>query len=266
MAKNNGIALRPSYWASVSGGKDSLYMLYLIMQHPERWPLDGVVHYELENDFPFIKDVVARMREICEKAGVQFYSFTPEKTWMDLYETYGYPHIKKRWCNNCYKLGGGERKLKAFLREQGKYLVSYIGFCADETKRFRFELNDRGQKVTQIYPLAEAGISEDYIWRWARTEPVFNEYYVYNKRCGCICCPLSSYQNLAYAEQFYPDVYEFYMNLAEEDEQRTAALKGIEPRKVMNFKENLTVQEVRERVKLRLPLKPLPCEEDIKNT
>lgn len=27
----NDIVLRPSYWASVSGGKDSLYMLMLIL-------------------------------------------------------------------------------------------------------------------------------------------------------------------------------------------------------------------------------------------
>ena len=31
----NNIVLRPSYWASVSGGKDSLYMLKLILEHPD---------------------------------------------------------------------------------------------------------------------------------------------------------------------------------------------------------------------------------------
>ena len=29
------IALRPSYWASVSGGKDSLYMLNYILHNPK---------------------------------------------------------------------------------------------------------------------------------------------------------------------------------------------------------------------------------------
>ena len=38
------IALRPSYWASVSGGKDSLYMLNYILHNLDRYPLDGVVH------------------------------------------------------------------------------------------------------------------------------------------------------------------------------------------------------------------------------
>lgn len=47
------IALRPSYWASVSGGKDSLYMLNYILHNLDRYPLDGVVHFELEIGRPF---------------------------------------------------------------------------------------------------------------------------------------------------------------------------------------------------------------------
>ena len=55
--KNNGneIALKPTYWASVSGGKDSLYMLYYILNHLDKYPLDGVCHFELEIDYPFLK-------------------------------------------------------------------------------------------------------------------------------------------------------------------------------------------------------------------
>lgn len=32
----NAVSLRPTYWASVSGGKDSLYMLKLIFEHRNR--------------------------------------------------------------------------------------------------------------------------------------------------------------------------------------------------------------------------------------
>ena len=55
------IALRPSYWASVSGGKDSLYMLNYILHNLDRYPLNGVVHFELEIDYPFIHDVIDYM-------------------------------------------------------------------------------------------------------------------------------------------------------------------------------------------------------------
>lgn len=38
----NDIILQPTYWASVSGGKDSLYMLNLILNNPQKYPLHGV--------------------------------------------------------------------------------------------------------------------------------------------------------------------------------------------------------------------------------
>lgn len=66
--KQNEIALRPAYWASVSGGKDSLYMLNYIMQNLDRYPLDGVVHFELEIDYPFINNVVDWMESACKNA------------------------------------------------------------------------------------------------------------------------------------------------------------------------------------------------------
>ena len=57
----NEIVLKPSHWASVSGGKDSLYMLLYILLNLDKYPLDGVVHFELEIDFPFIKNVIDYM-------------------------------------------------------------------------------------------------------------------------------------------------------------------------------------------------------------
>ena len=60
----NEIALKPTYWASVSGGKDSLYMLYYILNHLDKYPLTGVVHFELEIDYPFIKNVENKLKEL----------------------------------------------------------------------------------------------------------------------------------------------------------------------------------------------------------
>lgn len=79
--KQNEIALRPAYWASVSGGKDSLYMLNYIMQNLDRYPLDGVVHFELEIDYPFINNVVDWMESACKKCGIRFERIKPRKTW-----------------------------------------------------------------------------------------------------------------------------------------------------------------------------------------
>ena len=56
--------------------------------------------------------------------------------------------------------------------------IWYIGLCADETKRFKVELNDVCAGVR--YPLAEAGIIESDILEWAKHQSIFNNYYVFN--------------------------------------------------------------------------------------
>jgi len=210
------IILRPAYWASVSGGKDSLYMLKLILSMPEEYPLDGVVHFELEIDFPFIADVISYMRSECEKFGIQFVTIKPRKSYWDLLREKEYPDKKRRWCNGDYKLDA-KKQLQEFLEGRGERLVSYIGFCADEDKRFREKLGDR-ENVESIYPLAEQGIEESTILEWAKTVPLFNDYYVYNKRCGCMYCPMTSMRGSAYLREYYPKEYYAVMGMAKERE------------------------------------------------
>lgn len=80
----NEIVLKPSHWASVSGGKDSLYMLNLILHNLDKYPLDGVVHFELEIDFPFIKNVIDYMEDECKKYGITFIRIKPRTTWKEV--------------------------------------------------------------------------------------------------------------------------------------------------------------------------------------
>lgn len=199
----NQLQLRPSYWANVSGGKDSLYMLKLILSNPDKYPLDGVVHFELEIDYPFIKNVVDYMETECKKYGIRFLRIKPRKSWYELYSKYGFPTRRARWCNGKYKLDSSNQ-LKQWLRSQGQYVISYIGFCADE--KARFEKRKDGS-ITEIYPLADFNIMESEILSWAKNEPIFNDYYKYNNRCGCMFCPLADRMNLAYMAHYYPDKF-----------------------------------------------------------
>ena len=143
---SNELALRPSYWASVSGGKDSLYMLNLILHNLDKYPLDGVVHFELEIDFLFIHDVIDYMEAECKKHGIRFVRIKPRKTWEELYYhevvhkdgtkiMRGYPTRKARWCNDRYKLDA-KKQLEEWMKTLGFYVVIYIGYCADEESRF----------------------------------------------------------------------------------------------------------------------------------
>ena len=166
------IALRPSYWASVSGGKDSLYMLMFILHNLDKYHLNGVCHFELEIDYPFIHEVIDYMESECKRFGIPFVRFKPHKSWEELYNKYGFPTRVARWCNSHYKLDCA-KQLEEWLNSLGYYTVAYIGYCADEEKRFnkRASLQDR-----ERYPLVENGITENEIWEWLRFYCSYNRY------------------------------------------------------------------------------------------
>ena len=209
---DNELVLRPSYWASVSGGKDSLYMLNLILHNLDKYPLDGVVHFELEIDYPFIKNVIDYMESECKRIGVKFVRIKPRTSWYDLYEKYGFPTRKVRWCNSMYKLDANAQ-IKEFLKSQGLLLVSYIGYCVDEVKRYEHRKNKN-----EIYPLVDFNIEEKDVLEWAKTVPIFNDYYKYNTRCGCMYCPMCSMRNMAYLAKYYPENYQEFITLAKDTE------------------------------------------------
>lgn len=85
----NNVELKDSYWASVSGGKDSLYMFRLILEHPEKYPLNGVVHFDLEIDYPWVRNVINFYKVWCDKLGIPFITLKPRRTWYELYKKMG---------------------------------------------------------------------------------------------------------------------------------------------------------------------------------
>ena len=217
----NKLVLRPTHWASVSGGKDSLYMLNLILHNLDKYPLDGVYHCELEIDYPFIHDVIDYMEEQCKKAGIVFYRIKPRHTFMELYDKRGFPTRQIRWCTGEYKLDC-KAQLVELLKKQNCKPILYIGYCVDEASRYQ----KRGIGRYEIYPLVEAGIEEDVIWEWAKTQPIFNDYYKYHRRCGCMFGPMQSMLNTAYILKHYPKQYEEMMNLAKATEAKRESETG----------------------------------------
>ena len=219
MAKNE-IMLKPTYWASVSGGKDSLYMLMLILSDLKRYPLNGVVHFELEIDYPFIHDVIDYMEQKCKENNIPFVRIKPDKTWKELYSKYMFPTRKARWCNSHYKLNA-KQKLVSYMKSLGYQTKFYIGYCVDEYSRY-----EKRQNKNEIYPLVENNIKEDSILEWAKNVEIFNNYYITNRRCGCMWCPLSSYINFAYLYKYYPDKFAEMVELMKDTEMiRSEQLK-----------------------------------------
>lgn len=77
---------------------------------------------------------------------------------------------------------------------------------------------EKRKSKDEIYPLVENKIIEADILEWAKNVPQFHDYYKFNTRCGCMYCPLSSMENMAYLLLYYPKEYERFMKLARQTE------------------------------------------------
>lgn len=215
------LSLRPIHYASLSGGKDSLYMLGVILANQNKYPLDLVVNFELEIEWDVSKRVVNSIEERCKSLGIPFMKIKPRKTWQELYEKYGFPNGVSRWCNKSYKLDC-KTQLNQWIKSQNCRPLAYIGLCADEKKRFKYDIGDwKDQDV--CYPLAEEGINESEVLKWARQQPIFEGYYDSLDRMGCKACPLASNIEWAYLLQKESKAYETAIRQIEETERMVAA-------------------------------------------
>ena len=74
--------------------------------------------------------------------------------------------------------------------KSGREVVHYIGFCADEVKRFKDN--------SDIYPLAELNIYESEVLEYAKQCDIFDGWYKSFTRLGCKFCPCGTYKEYAW--------------------------------------------------------------------
>lgn len=72
------------------------------------------------------------------------------------------------------------------------------------------------------YPLAEEGITEDFILKWARTQSIFDGWYDVFRRQGCWLCPNTSMLQLAWLYKTDKDKFELFLKLIAEYEEKYA--------------------------------------------
>ena len=113
----SAIALRPIHYASVSGGKDSLYMMKVILANPQKYPLDMVVNFDLEIEPPEAHVVADKIREMCERIKIPFWSIKPRRSFDELCYKWGMPTMMGRWCNSDYKMDC-DAQLRKWIRER----------------------------------------------------------------------------------------------------------------------------------------------------
>lgn len=224
------LSLRPIHYASVSGGKDSFFMLNLILNNQDKYPLEMVVHFELEIDWGWSKKVIDFMEERCVKHGIKFVRIKPRKTWEEIYNKYGFPNGRARWCNSEYKLDC-KKQLNKWIADQNCRPLAYIGLCADEKQRFKYDIGD-WEEQDVCYPLAEEGIEEWQILEWAKKQPIFENYYNYFTRQGCRMCPQMSMLEMAYLLKTDEPTFNYMFDCIRKTEDKIFAEKG----KIWKFK------------------------------
>lgn len=212
----NNIELKTWHVASVSGGKDSLYMMKLLLENPDKYPLDAVIHAELDIDWPFVHDCVDRIEDMCRSIGIKMFRLKPVDTYENYLHKYGLNTQHQRWCNK-WKLSGIKRFEKYMLTNNIR-IKTYIGLCANEERRFKepLYLNHK-----YIYPIAEMGIHESEILEWAKGIDVFDGWYETHSRQGCMFCPFLKISEMRYMARNYPNEWKKFTELIREHELKT---------------------------------------------
>lgn len=226
------------YVASISYGKDSLAMLYVITD-VLHWPLDRIITADvwatdtIPADLPPMVEFKAYAdEEIKRRWGIevehfcamangeptnyekQFYAKVGEKRlearkheFYDLRKAHnsngkmdicGFPLAKGAWCNSKLKMAAIEKSKKAI-----KDAIQYIGIAFDEPKRIERHKN----KARVEMPLVEAEWTEQMCREWCEKNSLLSPIYTTSARGGCWFCHNQGVNQLRLLRRHYPDLW-----------------------------------------------------------
>lgn len=209
------------YYASVSFGKDSLAMLFMLIE--KQYPLDEVVFYDTGMEFQAIYGTRDKILPILTAHSIKYTELYPEQSF--LWNMFERP-VKKRgtdiihkhgysWCGGTCRWGTSQ-KLKA-LKAYTKDGIDYVGIAADETHRFEKE-----KRPNRVLPLVEWNIAESQAlhycyekgFKWEE-----NGYQLYSllDRVSCWCCGNKNLKELRNIYLYLPE----YWNKLKELQNRT---------------------------------------------
>lgn len=200
--------------ASVSFGKDSLYMLLRLIETGA--PLDEVVFYDTGMEFQAIYDTRDAVLPLLAERGIAYKELTPPPDCAFLYKMFDKPvegrtngfHFGYSWCGGRCRWGTTD-KLKALDKYAEKSgAVVYIGIAADETDRLTKE-----RKEYKRFPLAQWGAVEADCLRGCYDrgfEWLENGHRLYDllDRVSCWCCTNKNLRELRNIRQYLPEYWE----------------------------------------------------------
>lgn len=232
MKKEN---LEKYYVASVSHAKNSVAMLHLILQNPEKYPLNHVVFVNTGFEFEAVYDVRNQVVSMLGELEIPY-------TELDISEQFRYSMLERNihtrsgvekigygWCGGPCRWGTSLKlqALNKFYRTQlSNYsVVEYVGYAADEPKRLDTAVAQVGEKV---FPLVDFNISNAECLRMCYRlgyEWKQNGIYLYEflERLSCWNCKNKRLKELRAMYFFLP---QYWSKLKELERQIGVGMKG----------------------------------------
>lgn len=209
------------YVANISGGKDSMAMLIVLLANG--CPIDEVIFFDTGWEFDCIYKNIEVVQAICSEHNIKFIVLKPDKPFDYMMFDYKFkkrakPHeeqIGKSWCGGLCRWGTFE-KVKAInnhftqLEYADKEVYHYIGLAYDEQKRIA-----KNKDPHKLYPLNIFQITEQMALDICIENGIdFKEngvcLYDILDRVSCWCC---SNKNLKELRNYYLHLPEYWQRL-----------------------------------------------------
>lgn len=222
--------------ASISGGKDSVAMLHLMVEKGNK--PDMAIFYDNGMEFNATYNVIEKVSKYCQKSGIEFIRLQSSFNFL---EYMLYKEVKGRtngtkgysWCGGSCRWGTSDKeKVISGYLSQYSDVKEYIGIAYDEKDRAK----------NKNYPLIEYGYTEkmclDYCYSLGYDwEEDGIRLYSILKRVSCWCCANKNLKELYNIYRFLPAYWK--------------KLKELEEKTFKTMKKGYTLHELEERFKCR---------------
>ena len=211
--------MEKKYVASWSGGKDSTFMIDILIK--EKKPIDEIILCDTGYEHKQLYDYIYKIKEYWEKLGYKV-TILNENKGKDIWhekmfgkfvrgkkkgQIRGFPPVFSiGYCTDYLKV----KPFKIYIKENYKNfdVYTYIGLAYNELKRM-------SKNKKEIYPLIEKQIDENYIKKWIldKNNFYYNPLYKDFDRLGCFICPKQSLDSLKTIYEKYPEEWKKIVNL-----------------------------------------------------
>lgn len=214
------------YIASVSFGKDSLAMLFLLIEN--HYDIDEVIFYDTGMEFQAIYNIRNLIKDLLCALHIKYTELKPDKPFIynmlekEVHKRDGSIQCGYGLCGGRCRWGTTEKNktIEKYLKEQyGQDYKEFIGIAYDETTRIEKERNEH-----KLLPLVDWKMTEkeclDYCYnRGFYWEENGIRLYDVLDRVSCWCCANKNKKELENMRIYLPEYYLRYINLLKKIKQ-----------------------------------------------